>query len=256
VPSAPAIAGRPLESVVRGKAADIPAISEISHRGYVAYGRRTSRDKYIERFNPQSDELYFDLLQDPRERMSRLDRDPERMRFLKDTVETAMIPNPFLTNLRFRGAGAIDMTLASPGWIEGLRSTGFGPQDRYEVEARRTTRIRLAPRGGLQREVSFTVRPIGAPVWLSGTIAGQPLRKEQIHIAREGVHPVEGPPYRLPEIESEKERVEDIFAPPANEAAGIHIWLTPTGETEPMKPFDRYTCEKMKALGYIAGDCP
>ncbi len=42
-----------------------PAVSEISHRGIVAHGLRTTQDKYIRRFSPEEDELYFDLHEGP-----------------------------------------------------------------------------------------------------------------------------------------------------------------------------------------------
>src|SRR5262249_55529762 len=65
VPQAPVIAGHPLQPVIQGGAPEPAAVSEVSHRGYVAHGLRTSRDKYVQRFSPQSDELYFDLERDP-----------------------------------------------------------------------------------------------------------------------------------------------------------------------------------------------
>ena len=66
-PPPPVIAGRPLQAVVAGGAPEPPAVSEISHRGFVAHGMRTSADKYVRRFSPEEDELYFDLVQDPKE---------------------------------------------------------------------------------------------------------------------------------------------------------------------------------------------
>jgi arylsulfatase A-like enzyme len=257
VPSAPAIIGRPLSSVTRGEAADIPAVSEISHRGYVAYGMRTGKDKYVERFSPKSDELYFDLLRDPREKMNRIDKAADRARFLRAGVQAAMIPNPFRTNIRFVGAGAFDITLASHGWIEGLQTTGFGSRDRLETEERRQTRIRLAPHSGAAREASFTVRPIGAPVSVDGTIGARSIGARHIRIAREGVHPEGAPPFLLPEIDSDTGRVTDIFAPPESDAPGLHVWLTLASDHAIMAPFDCETCKRMQALGYVAGcDCP
>ena len=72
VPAPPVIAGRPLQARASpGGAPEPPAVSEISHRGFVAHGMRTSRDKYVQRFSPEEDELYFDLVQDPKETISR-----------------------------------------------------------------------------------------------------------------------------------------------------------------------------------------
>ncbi len=68
---------------------------------------RTSRDKYVQRFSPEEDELYFDLVQDPMETISRVDQARERVRFLKGGIEAAMTPNPFRYTLRFEGADAV-----------------------------------------------------------------------------------------------------------------------------------------------------
>jgi hypothetical protein len=255
VPSPPSIIGRPLSSVIRGRAADIPAVSQISHRGHVAYGVRTGKDKYVERFSPENDELYFDLLRDPREKHNLIDVAGERARFLRAGVQAAMVPNPFRTNIRFVGDSAFDVTLTSYGWIEGLRTAGFGSRDRYETEERRQTRIRLAPLLGKTREISFTVRPIGSPVRIDGTIGGRPMRASQIRIARAGVHPKGVSPFLLPEIESASGRIDNVFAPPDSNAPGLHIWLTPESGYAPMGPMDCETCKRMRSLGYVSGDC-
>src|SRR5688500_14372830 len=65
VPAPPVIAGRPLQAVLAGGAPEPPAVSEISHRGFVAHGMRPSRDKYVPRFSSEEDELYCDLVQAP-----------------------------------------------------------------------------------------------------------------------------------------------------------------------------------------------
>ncbi|HET7747605.1 MAG TPA: hypothetical protein VFM29_09920, partial [Vicinamibacteria bacterium] len=57
------------------------------------------------------------------------------------------------------------------------------------------------------------------------------------------------------EIESEKERVENIFAPPP-ERPGLHVWLTMVGGKKAPGTLDCETCQRLKALGYIDGDCP
>jgi arylsulfatase A-like enzyme len=65
VPPSPAIAGRPLQELAFGQQEKRLAIAEISHRGIVAHGVRSETDKFIRRFNPEQDELYFDLAKDP-----------------------------------------------------------------------------------------------------------------------------------------------------------------------------------------------
>jgi hypothetical protein len=75
-----------------------------------------------------------------------------------------------------------------------------------------------------------------------------------VFIAKEGLHP-SALPYQLPEIESEKERTEDIFTAPPAVLPGLHVWLTLTPGRSMMEKFDHETCERLKALGYV-GTCP
>jgi arylsulfatase A-like enzyme len=256
VPPTPVIAGRPLQGVLAGGTAEPPAVSEISHRGFVAHGMRTSRDKYIQRFSPEQDELYFDLVADPREKTNRLDQARERVRFLKGGLEAAMVANPFRHTLRFEGADAYEIRLKTGGWFEGVEATSFGPEDRHAVEGNgRKLVLTVRPRPDRPREIAFAVRPMGAPVELSGTRRGRPLAAADVLIAQEGVHPP-AVPFQLPEIESEKERVENIFAPPPAGRAGLHVWLAMTAGRKPPAAMDRQRCEELKALGYIDGDCP
>jgi arylsulfatase A-like enzyme len=254
VPVPPAIVGQPLQRVLDGAAPEPPAVSEISHRGFVAYGMRTARDKYVRRFSPQDDELYFDLARDREERHNVIDSAGDRVRALRAGVEASMVTNPFRHNLRASGAGVFELKVRTGGWIEGVEPVGFGPQDRYAVEGNgRRLVLRLQPRPGAPREVAFSLRPMGAPAWLEGTRDGRRLRPADILIARESV-PAGEVPYRLPEIESEKERAENIFAGPPPERPGLHVWLTMTPGRDLMEKFDRDTCERMKALGYV-GTC-
>ena len=255
VPSTPVIAGRPLQAVIAGNAPEPPAVSEISHRGYVAHGMRTSKDKYVQRFSPDEDELYFDLAADPKEQTNRVDQARERVRFLKGGLEAAMVPNPFRHTLRFEGGDAYEIRLKTGGWFEGVEATAFGPEDRYAIEGNgRKLLVTVKPRPDRPREIAFAVRPMGAPVELEGTRRGRPIAAADVLIAQEGVHPP-AVPFKLPEIESEKERVENIFAPPPPGHAGIHVWLAMSGGKAPPAPMDPKRCEELRALGYI-GECP
>jgi arylsulfatase A-like enzyme len=260
IPRPPVIVGHPVQAVIKGGAPEVPVVSEISHRGFVAHGMRTGRDKYVRRFSPQEDELYFDLLSDPREQSSRLDERSERVRKLRAAVEAAMVPNPFRHNLRTVGSGEFVLKLKTAGWIEGVQAVGLGPQERYEIEGNgRRLALRLRPKPGRPREVSFSVRPMGAPVKLEGSHDGKDIRPAEVWIAEEGVHPKEVP-LTLPEVEpvgeDDKARLTThIFAAPRDDHPGIHLWLTMTGGAKVMEPFDKETCEALKALGYI-GTCP
>jgi arylsulfatase A-like enzyme len=253
VPEPPHIAGRPLQGAVRGTGPEPPAVSEISHRGFVAHGMRTRRDKYVRRFNPQEDELYFDLARDPGEQTNRIDEAGPRVQLLKRGVEAAMVPNPYRHHLRAVGSGDYAVRLRTGGWIEGVEPIGFSAEDRYEIEGNgRKLALRLRPRPGKPREVALSIRPQGAPVWLEGTRDGRPLRPGEVLIAQEGV-PARGLPLQLPEIETEKERTENIFAPPPADRAGLHVWLTMTPGRQIMEAFDQASRDRLCALGYI--DC-
>jgi arylsulfatase A-like enzyme len=252
VPAAPVISGHPLQAVVKGGAPEPPAVSEISHRGFVAHGMRTTRDKYVRRFSPEEDELYFDLRQDPKEQRNVIEQSRERVRLLKAGVEAAMVPNPFRHTLRFEAPGTYRLLFKTGGWIEGVQPVGFGPADHYDLDGNgRKLILTVTPLPGKPREVAFGLRPQGAPVWLEGTRDGRPLSPSDVYIAQEGIHPAEMP-FKLPEIETEKERAENIFAAPPAGRGGVHVWLTLDSGKQPMK-MTAEVCEQMLALGYVSG---
>jgi arylsulfatase A-like enzyme len=254
VPAPPAIDGRPLQSTIERREGERPAVSEISHRGYVAHGMRTRADKYIRRFSPEDDELYFDLLHDPRERTNRLAEAGERVRLLKAGVEAAMIPNAFRYRLRLPAGGEWRLELATGGWFEGVEATAFGPADRYEVRGNgRKLVVDARGAAAAARELAFGIRPMGAPVSLQGSRKGRPLRAEEVFIAEEGMHPA-GMPARLPDLESELGRTENLLAPPPAASPGVQIWLALAPGSTPMS-IDREACERLRALGYVAGEC-
>jgi arylsulfatase A-like enzyme len=252
VPAPPVIAGRPLQRVLEGKAEAQPAISEISHRGFVAHGVRTEADKYIHRFGPETDELYFDLARDPKELTNIIESNPARVRLLKGQAEAAMSPNPFRYVLRVTGGSEYAVTLLTDGWLEGLEATGLGARERSLLrENGRRLELLLHPRPGAPREVTFTLRPRGAPVSLQGTRDGRPLRPLDIAYAEAGQHP-DAFPFRLPDIESDAEHARglNLFAAPRGEPAGLSIWLAlAPGRT--LMEFDPETRERLKALGYL-----
>jgi arylsulfatase A-like enzyme len=255
VPAPPAIAGRPLQLAIQG-AEERPAVSEISHRGFVAHGIRTNEDKYVQRFSPEQDELYFDLAKDPKELTSILGQKPERVRQLRARVEAAMTPNPFRYVLRAAGTSEYVLSLRTGGWIEGVEATGFGQGERYDlVQNGRELDVRVHPRPGQTREIAFTLRPRGAPVWMDGTRDARPLKTTDVAIAQGGSAPL-AVPVKLPEIESEgEERPKgNLFAPPASPAAAaLQLWLAQSTGHRSFE-MDKETCERMRALGYV-GTC-
>ncbi len=252
VPAPPAIAGRPLQETLAGSAPKREAIAEISHRGIVAHGVRTEADKFIRRFNPERDELYFDLAKDPKEKTSVAEKAPERVRRLRARAEEAMAPNPFRHVLRLAGSDPFVLTLRTGGWIEQVQATGLGQGERFEVgENGRRLDITSRPRAGQPREVAFETRPLGVPVWLEGTRAGRPLRKGDVTLG-DG-RTADAIPFRLPEVDTDSEAehaTAGLFKPPASERAGIQIWLLlPPGRK--LVELDAGTRERLKALGYL-----
>jgi arylsulfatase A-like enzyme len=252
VPAPPVILGHPLQDVARGGAPEPPAISEISHRGFVAYGMRTRGDKYVHRFSPEQDELYFDLAADPREGASRLAEGGERVRQMRAGIEAAMVSDPYRRHLRFTGASEYALSLTTSGWIQGAEPIGFGPGDNYAVEdGGRRLEVRLRARPGQHKEVAFAMRPFGAPVSLAGTRDGRPLRPADLQIAEQGFSP-DAVPLRLPEVESEAEveRNTNMLAPPRQPRDGVLFWLTAL-PGRGVIDFDADTRERLKALGYL-----
>ena len=257
VPVPPVIEGRPMQPVIRGGAPEPSAVSEISHRGIVAHGMRTHADKFIQTFAPLEDDMYFDLVRDPREKVNRIDAAGERARLLKAGLEAAMVENPFRNIVRVVGPGRYDLKLRTGGWVQGVETAGLGPSEGYDIEGNgRKLYFHVRPRPGAPREVSFTVRPQGAPVWIEGTRDGRPLKPGEVSIAQEGIHP-DALPAKLPDIEpegeSEKERPdENVLAPPPADRPGVHLWLVMSPGRKVMD-LDKETRERFKALGYLAG---
>ena len=247
------VAGRPLQAVVRNEVPERAAVSEISHRGYVAYGMRTAKDKYIRRFSPEEKEQYFDLVADPKEQTSRLAESAERSRKLKGDLEVAMVGSLYRHNLKLVGNGTYSLKLRCAGWIDGVESVGFGTRERASLDpATQTLTIEVAPRAGAPREVIFSVRPMGAPVWVDGTRDGRPLSAKDVFMAQEAIHPSQVP-FKLPEVESESERADNMLAPPGVDTAGLHVWLTLLPGTVKLD-IDPQRQEELCALGYIK--CP
>jgi hypothetical protein len=260
-----------MQAVVRGGAPEPEAVSEISHRGYVAYGIRGGRDKYVQRFSPEEDELYFDLRRDPQEKKSTLTEAKQRAGDLRAKLEGVMSPSPYQNHLKLVGQSAYVLEVRSAGFIENADAAGFGLADKYEVSANKHgVKVTVRPKPGQPRELTLAVRPMGAPIWLSGTRDGKPLQPGDVRIAREGAHPP-AVPFKLPEAEPSehdevkgaaggdkagvKRRVDalDVLSPPAaSTEAGVHLWVTLRPGASTMGPMSREQCEEMKALGYVS----
>ncbi len=252
VPLPADLGGQPLQRMLAGDAKPRSAIAEISHRGFVAHGVRTDGDKYVRRFSPDDDELYFDLRRDPGERTSLTAEKPERVRLLEAQAEAAMAPSPYRYTVQVTGSSRFDLRLAARGWLDAVHSTGLGPEERWSLGGNgRWLDLRLAPRPGAPREIAFGVRPLGAPVSLAGTRDGRPLRGADVAVGESSLRPGAFP-FPLPDVESETQadRGTNLFAPPRDAAPGVRVWLTlPAGRS--IEELDPEARERLRALGYV-----
>jgi arylsulfatase A-like enzyme len=253
IPLPPDLVGLPLQQTMVAEIAERTVLAEISHRGFVAFGVRTSGDKFIRRFSPDDDELYFDLVDDPAEEQNLVEEHPERARFLRVQGEEAMSPNPFRYVLELAGRGPFALQLRANGWIEDVEAEGLGPGERWTVGGNgRWLAVEARPSAEAPRRVGFTVRPVGAPVTLvAGTRGGRPLRPEDVAVGEPGWRPP-ALPFRLPDVESEAERETGIalFGPPPAGADGVRFWLTlPPGQS--LMELDDEARERLRALGYL-----
>jgi arylsulfatase A-like enzyme len=244
--------GRPLQVAVRSGGKARPALAEISHRGFVAHGVRTEGDKFIRRFSPADDELYFDLARDPKEQANKAGENPQRVRLLQAQAESGMASNPFRYVVQIAPPGHYALRIETHGWLEAIETTGFGPEERWTVGGNgRTVELKAHPRAGTPREIAFTVRPVGAPVQVLGTRDGRPLRKGDLLVGGTAFAP-DAFPFRLPDIESEtdNDRGLELFTAPAAEKGGVRVWLAlPPGRT--VREMDPATRERLRALGYV-----
>ena len=247
------LGGQPLQrALAKGGSKPRPALAEISHRGFVAYGARTEGDKYVRRFSPDDDELYFDLGRDPKEQASLAGQNPQRVRLLQAQSEAGMSPNPFRYVVQVAGPGRFALKLETRGWLEGVEATGLGPGERSSLGGNgRWLELSLQPRPGAPREIGFTVRPVGVPVTLAGTRDGRPLRPADVAVGASSFRPGAFP-FRLPDIESEtdNDRGINLFAAPPAGTPGVRVWLAlPPGRK--VQEMDEASRERLKALGYV-----
>jgi arylsulfatase A-like enzyme len=251
-PLAPDLVGQPLQRALAGESKPRPALAEISHRGFVAHGVRTDGDKYIRRFSPDDDELYFDLARDPKEQANKAGENPQRVRLLQAQAESGMASNPFRYVVQLAGRGQYALRIETHGWLEAIETTGFGPDERWAVGGNgRSVELQARPKTGTPREIAFTVRPVGAPVQVLGTRDGRPLRKGDLLVGGTAFAP-DAFPFRLPDIESEtdNDRGLELFTAPAAEKGGVRVWLAlPPGRT--VREMDPATRERLRALGYV-----
>ena len=249
VPDPPAIIGRPLQGVAFSKVPEPPVVSEISHRSFVSTGIRTGQEKYIRRFSPQTDELYFDLTKDPKEQTNLIEQKPERLRRLRSAVEATMQVTPYRYGIRSLSAQPQALLVETTGWIEGVETASFGITEKAEIKNNgRLLEITLSPKAGSPREGFFRVRPVGVPVKLTGRIGNRPLVPSDIFFGEAGAHPL-AMPYEFPGLDSD---VLDGAFKPGKTNAGVAVFLDqPLGRA--VANIDCARVEQLCALGYLSG---
>lgn len=246
LPADPALQGTPLQRALGAPGPERPAIVEISHRGVVAHGARTARDKYVRRFAPQGDELLFDLAADPGETRNHADARRDRVRALRAAIEPALRPNPFRSVVRVAGRGDFRLEIATAGFLEEVRADSLGPDESaVEAPGRGALHLRLRPRPDAPREVSFVVRPRGTPVRLSGTRDGRPIQKGDVFVGAAGRHPA-----ALPALLPDLDAAENPLAPAGLPPAGISLWLALAPGRQALD-LDAEAQERLRALGYL-----
>jgi arylsulfatase A-like enzyme len=249
VPDPPAIIGRPLQGVAFGQAPEQAVVSEISHRGFVSSGIRTGQAKYIRRFSPQADELYFDLVKDPKEQANLIDEKPEGLRRLRSAVEATMQVTPYRYAIRALSPQPQTLLLETPGWIEAVETAGLGLREKAEIGNNgRVLEVTLSARPGVPRDIFFRVRPVGVPVTLRGELGSRALVPSDVFVGESGGHPP-ALPFALPGLDADV--LEGLFkaGPPR---VGVVVYLDqPSGRV--IQNLDCARVEQLCALGYLSG---
>ena len=184
------------------------------------------RDKYIRRFSPDDDELYFDLEKDPKEH-------DERARSRTRSACACSRPRPRPACRRTRSAtslrgrrrrAATRCTSRRGGWLEGVEATGLRPGRALDARRQRAAGSSSRPRRGpgpaardraspaARRRAGRARRHARRP-----PVARRPTCRSAARPCRPGPFPL-----RLPDIESETEadRGLDLFSRPRRPSRG------------------------------------
>jgi len=244
VPDPPAIAGRPLDESLGPRFRERPVVFETKYREYVAYGVRTRANKYVHQVYPDPRELFFDLVRDPQERDGH--SRSAAAHALRRIAEAAVMPSAYRYQLRLEGEDDYELALRTTGWFESVSAPGLGAGERAQpLEGDQRMALTLKPRLGSPREVAVRLRPHGAPLWLTGTRAGRPLRPGDIRMAAGGT-PAAAVPFAFPDVED----MHGLFSPPPEGLGGIALWIVPEGRGG-VPQFDAEARERLSALGYL-----
>ena len=211
-------------------------------------------DKYVWRFSPENDELYFDLDKDPGEKQSRLAEAGGRVRVLKPAVEAAMVTDSFRRKVRVRAPGPGTSASSTPrldGWRRGVRPLARGG---VRAPGRRAPAApRLSSRAGTPaRRSRFGIRPIAAPVWVAGTRdAGERFCRADVFLAEEALPPG-GDPGAVRRRGGRARAEAEHLRAAARSAARLRVWLVlPPGSPDGARQGAQ---ERLRALGYLGPD--
>jgi hypothetical protein len=144
-----------------------------------------------------------------------------------------MSASPFENHLRVVGEGEYSLRIRTGGWFEKVETSNLGSDDKSHPEDNgRKLFLTIHGKKDTSRQVDFTVRPTGAPVFVDGTRDGRPLRVADISCGESAVVADEIPA-RFPEVEgvnseNEQNLKNNVLLPPAKKRPGLELWLTPT----------------------------
>ncbi len=247
--AAPAgIAGRALQGPLTGTSTERPALLETSHRGHVVHGVRTPHDKYLRRFSPQNDNLYFDLHADPGEKQDRQAEAVERVRAMRAGIGPSLQPNPFRHVVRCVGPGSWDLEIEAAGWIEDVDSASLAASESATLAASRDRlSLRCRPAAGGAREISFVARPRGTRVTIAGSRGRVPKPPGDVRLGGEA-QPAKEARAVLPNLDDAQDYKP--YEPKGARQAGIYAWIVakPGREVPELGP---EALEQLRALGYI-----
>ena len=252
VPGPPAITGRPLQAVLRGGAPELPALSEISHRGFVAHGMRGERDKYVQRFSPEEDELYFDLARDPGEQANRIDEAGSRVRGCAEGSRRRWRRIPSAT----RCAWPVRANTGSAPHARLVRRRAGGPLGRAGALRWATGRrleLSAPPRRGPAARGELRRASAGRAGLAGGHADGRPLRPAEVAIAEIGCGPRRRCPSGCPTSSRRRARAAAATCSRRRATPPRRSGLADAAR-RPLLDFDAATCEKLRALGYV-GNC-
>ncbi len=162
-----------------------------------------------------------------------------------------MRSSPFRTVVRASGAARYSLRLETTGWLEDVEAVGLGEGESSTLGPESQSLVlRLEPTAGAHREVSFRVRPAGAPVRLAGSRDGRDLQPDDLTWGED--RRPDGFPFLLPDPERENplRRANQLFVPPGAGAEGLDVWLVETSADEPLD-LDEDTLDALRAMGYV-----